>query len=60
MPRMLTSLNSPSRSRRDPEFFITPRGPLIYYNRYLPQTVDTGPVSEGVYYVDAQLGPPVR
>jgi hypothetical protein len=60
MPRMLTSLNSPSRSRRDPEFFITPRGPLIYYNRYLPETVDTGPVSEGVYYVDAQLGPPVR
>ena len=60
MPRMLTSLDSPSRSRRDPEYFITEHGPLIYYNRYIPQTADTGPISEGVYYVDTRLGPPVH
>ena len=55
----LTPANAPDRVRMDPEYFITAQGPLIYYNRYKPQT-DTKPfIGEGVWRVDTQLGPPV-
>jgi hypothetical protein len=43
--------------RRDPEYFITAKGPYIYYNRYLPETDSRPAISEGVFRVDTQLGP---
>ena len=55
--RLLTSADDPPRVRRDPEYFITAKGPYIYYNRYVPQTETTPPISEGVYRVDTGLGP---
>lgn len=56
--RVLTA-NGPSRLRLDPEFFITAKGPFIYYNRLVPATT-TYPdgKNDGVWYVDTQLGPP--
>jgi hypothetical protein len=57
--RVLTSDIPDARSRRDPEYFITANGPYIYYNRYIP--VESGPnLSEGVFRVDAGLGPALR
>ena len=56
--RVLTSDVPDARARRDPEYYITANGPYIYYNRYIP--VDPGPnLSEGVFRVDAGLGPPL-
>ena len=40
-------------------YYITAQGPFIYYNRYQLATTDTGPVPDGVWRVDTQLGPPV-
>jgi hypothetical protein len=55
--RMLTNDSQRPRLRLDPEFFITARGPYIYYNRAVPET-DTNPaVNEGVWRVDTRLGP---
>ncbi|MFZ2990682.1 hypothetical protein [Ideonella sp.] len=56
---LLTPTNAPARVRMDPEYFITAKGPYIYYNRYKPAT-DTKPsIPEGVYRVDTRLGAPV-
>jgi hypothetical protein len=56
---MLTPADAPARMRMDPEYFITAQGPFIYYNRYKPAPqAPTGAVSEGVWRVDTQLGPP--
>lgn len=55
--RVLTSADDPPRVRRDPEYFITAKGPYIYYNRYLPETDSRPAISEGVFRVDTQLGP---
>jgi hypothetical protein len=58
--RVLTSDVNPPRARRDPEYFITANGPYIYYNRYiLPATGTPAQINEGVFRVDAGLGPPV-
>jgi hypothetical protein len=54
----LTPDTSTSRVRMDPEYYITAQGPFIYYNRYQLATPDTGPVPDGVWRVDTQLGPP--
>ena len=56
--RLLTSADDPPRARRDPEYFITANGPYLYYNRYLLETDTRPPISEGVFRVDTQLGPP--
>jgi hypothetical protein len=57
--RALTAVTNPSRSRRDPEYFITANGPYIYYTRYMKAS-PTGPVvNEGVFRVDTGLGPRV-
>ena len=55
----LTPDTATSRVRMDPEYYITAQGPFIYYNRYQLATTDTGPVPDGVWRVDTQLGPPV-
>lgn len=55
------------RSRKDPEVFITDKGPYIYFNRIdrskLPPGVPIGSClacSEGVFFSDTGLGPPSR
>ena len=48
----------PPRLRLDPEYFITAKGPLIYYKRSLPETATSPPINDGVWYVDTKLGPP--
>jgi hypothetical protein len=55
--RVLTADVAPViHTRRDPEYYITANGPYIYYNRVLLSA--GAPLSEGVFRVDAGLGPP--
>ncbi|WP_242478034.1 hypothetical protein [Rubrivivax gelatinosus] len=58
--KMLTNDTTKPRVRLDPEYFITAKGPFIYYNRMVPVT-DTYPdgVNDGVWYVDTGLGAPL-
>jgi hypothetical protein len=60
MFRQLTP-DTPSRSRRDPEVFVTNTGPFIYYNRVdASSAVPTATTrSEGIYRTDTGLGPAV-
>jgi hypothetical protein len=57
--RLLTNDTNKPRVRLDPEFFITAKGPFIYYNRLVPAN-DAFPdgINDGVWYVDTKLGPP--
>jgi hypothetical protein len=55
--RILTSDAITPRVRRDPEYFITSKGPYIYYNAYAPNAQDAS-ISQGVFRVDTGLGPP--
>ena len=48
----------PPRLRLDPEYFITAKGPLIYYKRSIPETPTSPAINDGVWYVDTKLGPP--
>jgi hypothetical protein len=50
----------PPRLRLDPEYFITAKGPLIYYKRSIPETPTSPAINDGVWYVDTKLGPPRR
>jgi hypothetical protein len=52
------------RARTEPEVFITNRGPMIYYNRFVPKIERRGPMacitlacSEGIYRADPGLVP---
>jgi hypothetical protein len=56
--RMLTNDSTIRRVRMDPEYFITARGPFIYYNRYVPSTDTRKAINDGVWRVDTKLGPP--
>ena len=56
--RLITNDAATPRVRIDPEFFITARGPFIYYNRLVPQTDTTPAINDGVWRVDLGLGPP--
>ncbi|HSW05268.1 hypothetical protein [Aquabacterium sp.] len=56
--RMLTNDRSKPRLRLDPEFFITAKGPYIYYNRVVPETSAHPAVNDGVWRVDTKLGAP--
>jgi len=56
-PQVLTA-GGPPRLRLDPEYFITAKGPLIYYKRSIPETATSPPINDGVWYVDTKLGPP--
>jgi hypothetical protein len=57
--RLLTNDTTKPRVRLDPEFFITAKGPFIYYNRLVPasSTYPDG-INDGVWRVDTKLGPP--
>ena len=48
----------PPRLRLDPEYFITAKGPLIYYKRSLPETPTSPAINDGVWYIDTKLGRP--
>lgn len=50
----------PPRLRLDPEYFITAKGPLIYYKRSIPETPTSPAINDGVWYVDTALGAPRR
>ena len=58
--RLLTSDIPDKRARRDPEYYITTKGPYIYYNRYIvnedPQPGEPPAQPEGVFRVDSGLG----
>ena len=57
--RMLTNDSTKPRVRLDPEYFITAKGPYIYYNRLVPQTASNPAFNDGVWRVDTKLGPPL-
>lgn len=57
--RMLTNDTTRPRVRLDPEFFITAKGPYIYYNRAVPETTSNPAINDGVWRVDTKLGPPL-
>ena len=49
----------PARQRLDPEYFITPQGPYLYYNRIVPfQQGQSRYKNEGEWFIDMQLGAP--
>ena len=55
--------NTVLRTRTDPEVFITTKGPLIYYNRLVPDDGSGRPrpcrnsaCSDGIYRADPGLG----
>jgi len=55
---LVTAASLPARQRLDPEYFITPQGPYLYYNRIVPETGSTKYHNEGEWYIDMQLGAP--
>ena len=59
--RLLTNNSQTPRVRLDPEFFITAKGPFIYYNRLVPATAQfPDGINDGVWRVDTKLGPPLK
>ncbi len=54
--RVLTADDGAQRLRRDPEHFVTAKGPYLYYNRSAV-TKSGAVVHEGVFRVGTQLGP---
>lgn len=60
--RLLTTDIPDKRARRDPEYYITSKGPYIYFNRYIvnenPGPDEPAAQPEGVFRVDSGLGPP--
>jgi hypothetical protein len=57
--RMLTNDPATPRVRIDPEYYITARGPYIYYTRIIPSNATRPPANDGVWRVDTGLGPPL-
>lgn len=55
--RVLTG-NGPERLRLDPEYFISAKGPLIYFNRaYKANDQYPDGIPDGIWFVDTLLGP---
>jgi len=54
----LISPDAEPRVRMDPEYFITAKGPYLYYNRYKLRTDTEDSQPEGVWRVDTRLGKP--
>jgi len=52
--QVLTADSATQRVRRDPEYFITAKGPFLYYNRYA--ITPGGTVHEGIFRLDTGLG----
>jgi hypothetical protein len=56
---LASSDSLPARQRLDPEYFITPQGPYIYYNRIVPlQPGETQYQNTGEWFINMQLGAP--
>jgi hypothetical protein len=60
MFEILVSTDAPAtRQRLDPEYFITPQGPYIYYNRIVPLQIGVSRYdNQGEWFIDMQLGAP--
>lgn len=56
--RLLTSDVPDPRARRDPEYYITAKGPYLYYKRYILPGDGQPPEAEGIFRVDTGLGSP--
>jgi hypothetical protein len=52
------SLGTPATKRLDPKYFITSRGPAIYYDRILAVSATQPYMAQGIYLINMQLGPP--
>jgi hypothetical protein len=55
---LVTQNSTPLRQRLDPEYYITPNGPYLYYNRIVPLGTGTQYHNEGEFFIDMGLGPP--
>lgn len=55
---LVQAASFPARQRLDPEYYITPNGPLLYYNRIVPETGSSRYNNEGEYFINTQLGVP--
>jgi hypothetical protein len=57
---ILVSADDPAtRQRLDPEYFITPQGPYLYYNRIVPLQLGRSRYqNQGEWFIDMQLGAP--
>jgi len=56
---ILETANSlPPYQRLDPEYYITPQGPYLYYNRIVPETGSSRYDNLGEFYINMQLGAP--
>jgi hypothetical protein len=60
MFEILVSTDAPAtRQRLDPEYFITPQGPYLYYNRIIPLQPGVSRYdNQGEWFIDMQLGAP--
>jgi hypothetical protein len=52
------SVETPSVQRFDPKYFITGRGPVLYYDRALTLTRNQPLQSQGIFFINMQLGIP--
>jgi hypothetical protein len=55
---LVPAASRPPKQRLDPEYFITAKGPYLYYERTTVQTDTTPYKTEGEWYIDLQLGVP--
>jgi hypothetical protein len=55
---LVQAASFPARQRLDPEYYITPNGPLLYYNRIVPESGSTRYNNEGEFFINMQLGIP--
>ena len=54
--RRITDNRAATRLRQDPEYFITSQGAFVYFSRAFVGTETTGPVHEGWYRVNTEIG----
>ena len=56
---LVSAADPATRQRLDPEYFITPNGPYIYYNRIVPLQAGVSKYdNQGEWFLDMQLGAP--
>lgn len=55
---LVAAQSTPLKQRGDPEYFITAKGPYLYYTRIAALTPTTPYKKEGKFYIDMGLGAP--
>ena len=55
---LVAAQSMPLKQRADPEYFISARGPLLYYTRIAALTPTTPYKKEGQFFIDMELGTP--